>query len=173
MNTIMEDNEQSRLKELCKVARKKLGYSNQDIADRIAEKFDLPEYSVNTVNNFFSERSKAATIYTAGYICSVLDVSIDEVFSITRELTDAERSQLDNLKRELESSSKLINEKDERLQQAHKALDHYRQAANEDRKRVPSWAFNTLLLVVVILVAIIAIYLVVFDLHNSSYGLFH
>lgn len=173
MNTAIDDNEQTRLKELCKAARRRLGVSNQDIADRIAEKFNLPEYSVNTVNNFFSERSKAATIYTAGYICSVLDVSIDEVFSIKREITDEERAMIDNLKRELQSSSKLISEKDERLQQAHEALNHYRRASVEDRKRVPSWAFNSLLLVVIILVAIIAIYLVVFDIRNTNYGLFH
>lgn len=178
-----EDYEQNRLKELCKVSRKQLGYSNQDIADLITAKFDIPEFSVNTVNNFFSERSKAASIYTTGYICSVLDISIDETFGIVREVKNEDILRLQQRTNQLEQELSLshteadklrsiIAEKDERITAAHRIIEQYRQAAHEDRNRVPAWAFRLLMITVIILVFFIVGYLIYFDLRNSDYGLF-
>lgn len=183
MNCSTDANCQARLKELCKVARKKQGLSNQNIADLISTKFNIPDYSVNTVNNFFSDRSKAATMFTVGTICSVLNVSIDETFDISCELTNEARDilcgQLAGLEqdvrfanKEIDKLKEIISEKDIRLKQAHEALDHYRKASLEDRKRVPLWAFNVLLVAVALLVLAIAAYLIIFDISNAGYGLF-
>lgn len=61
----------TRIKDMCKAARNRLNLTNQDISNLISERFHIEDFSVNTVSNFFSERSKATTIFTTGYICSV------------------------------------------------------------------------------------------------------
>ncbi len=81
----------TRIKDMCKAARNRLGYTNQDICDKISERFGIEDFSVNTVNNFFSERSKATTIYTTGYICAVLGISIDAVFGIENKISTPRR----------------------------------------------------------------------------------
>ena len=55
----------------------------QDIADQSG----VP---LSTVNNFFANASKAPSINTAGPICAVLGISIDEFFGITDKLTMSE-----------------------------------------------------------------------------------
>ncbi len=84
----------TRIKDMCKAARNRLGYTNQDICNKISERFGIEDFSVNTVNNFFSERSKATTIYTTGYICAVLGISIDAVFGIESNISSPERRSL-------------------------------------------------------------------------------
>ena len=168
------------IKDLCKEARNRQGITNQEICNRISEKFGIEDFSVNTVNNFFSERSKATTIYTTGYICAVLDVSIDDVFGIDNQISSDEKAeftkQLQDItteckmkKQENEHLKKLLTEKDERIVQAHNALDHYRA---ELEKKIPSWIFTAVLILLVCLIIFIITYIIVFDVKNPEYGIF-
>ena len=71
------------IQDLCKDKKAALHMTAQDIA----EKSGVP---LSTVNNFFANASKAPSITTAGPICKVLGVSIDEYFEITDKLTMSE-----------------------------------------------------------------------------------
>ena len=110
----------TRIKDMCKAARNRQGLSNQDICDLICKRFGLEDFSINTVNNFFSERSKATTIYTTGYICAVLDISIDAVFGIESSLSSAEEAefcrQLADIKTELRFKDQEMTHLQEKLQ---------------------------------------------------------
>ena len=152
----------NRLKELCKIARNQKCMTNQDIADAISEKYGVHDFSVNTVNNFFSERSKATTVYTTGCICAVLDVSIDEAFGIVRRLTDdtenkyltelAElNSELKVLERENRGLSGALCEKDKRIEQAHAALEFYRNEVTKREKYLQPWVLYSVLTAFVVL----------------------
>ena len=174
----------TRIKDMCKEAKTRLGMTNQDICDHISERFGIEDFSVNTVNNFFSERSKATTIYTTGYICAVLGISIDAVFGIDHTFTTDEEAefvkQLSELKvearfkdQEIEHLNQIIKEKDSRLDQAHEALGHYRKDAEQNRKRVPAWVLAVTLSLLACALTFIAIYLISFDIGNPYYGLFH
>lgn len=173
----------SRIKDLCKEARNRMGLTNQDIADRISERFSIDSFSVNTVNNFFSDRSKATTIYTTGYICAVLDISIDSVFGIRKapgcENETELRRQISELAGELHEKEQhiryldaLLREKDERLGQAHAAIDHYRAEAARQNKKVYSWLFWSALALLVCAIVFMVGYLIVFDIGNPGYGIF-
>lgn len=65
--------EKPLLKDLCKANKGGLSYR------KIAELSGVPE---NTVNNFFSSASKDPSIYTAGPICRVCNVSLNGYFDI-------------------------------------------------------------------------------------------
>lgn len=173
----------TRIKDMCRAARNRLGYTNQDICNKIAERFGIEDFSVNTVNNFFSERSKATTIYTTGYICAVLGISIDAVFGIESKISTSEEAefvkQLAELKVEarfheqkIEYLEKTVAEKDERLVQAHTALEHYRREADANRKKVQPWVFFATLTLLALAIAFICVYILVFDIGNPNYGLF-
>ena len=149
----------------------------------ISERFHIEDFSVNTVNNFFSERSKATTIYTTGYICSVLNISIDAVFGIEQQFSTEEElnfvRQLQEVKAELrlkeqriESLEEKIAEKDTRLNEAHTAIEHYRSEIKAGQKKVPSWIFTVILVLLICSLIFIAVYLIVFDLNNPMYGIF-
>ena len=71
------------LQEICVERREKLGVTYQSIADQS----NLP---LSTVKKYFSADSKAPAITTAGPICKVLGVSLDEYFGITDRLTMSE-----------------------------------------------------------------------------------
>ena len=58
------------IKDLCKEKKDSLNLTNQNIADRA-------NLSASTVNNYFSESSKAPSVYTVGPICAALGVSLD------------------------------------------------------------------------------------------------
>ena len=173
----------TRIKDMCKAARNRLGYTNQDICNKISERFGIEDFSVNTVNNFFSERSKATTIYTTGYICAVLGISIDAVFGIENKISTPEEvefvKQLAELKVETRFSEqkigyleKTLAEKDERLAQAHVALEHYRKESEANLKKVQPWVFTATLILLALAIAFICVYLLVFDVGNPHYGLF-
>ena len=57
--------------------------TSQDIADQSG----VP---LSTVNNFFANALKSPSISTAGPICAVLGISMDEFFGITDKLTMSE-----------------------------------------------------------------------------------
>ena len=63
------------IKDLCKEKKESLNLTNQNIADRA-------NLSSSTVNNYFSESSKAPSVYTVGPICAALGVSLDSYFGI-------------------------------------------------------------------------------------------
>ena len=71
------------LQEICAERREKLGVTYQSISDQS----DLP---LSTVKKYFSADSKAPAITTAGPICKVLGVSLDEYFGITEKLSISE-----------------------------------------------------------------------------------
>lgn len=173
----------TRIKDMCRAARNRKGYTNQDICDKISELFGIEDFSVNTVNNFFSERSKATTIYTTGYICAVLGISIDAAFGIENEISTQEEvefvRQLAELKVEarfndqkIDYLEKTIAEKEERLAQAHQALEFYRRESDANRKKVQPWVMIATLSLLVLAVGFICSYLLVFDVGNPDYGLF-
>ena len=173
----------TRIKDMCKAARNRLGYTNQDICNKISERFGIEDFSVNTVNNFFSERSKATTIYTTGYICAVLGISIDAVFGIENKISTPEEvefvRQLSELKVEarineqkIEYLEKTVAEKEERLNQAHIALEHYRKESETNGKKVQPGVFFAVLILLALAIMFICIYLLIFDLNNPDYGLF-
>lgn len=172
----METTIQSSIKEACKRSRNRMGLTNQDIADLISERFGIEDFSVNTVNNFFSDRSKATTIFTAGYICAVLDVSIDAEFGIDNPLTSPKEREyiekLNEVRSENRLMDELLKEKETRIAQAHVALEHYRKINKRNSKVVPSWMCNILLVFSFLLVVFIIGYLVFFDIGNSAYGIF-
>lgn len=173
----------TRIKDLCKGARNRLGYTNQDISNQISQRFGIEDFSVNTINNFFSERSKATTIYTTGYICAVLGISIDAVFGIDNKAATEEEAefikQLSDLKVEyrfqeqkISHLEETIKEKDQRIEQAQQALAYYRKEAEQSRHRVQPWIFLTVLILLICALVFIVGYLVYFDLGNPHYGIF-
>lgn len=176
-------NVHARIKDMCKEARNHLGLTNQDICDLICEKFGIEDFSVNTVNNFFSERSKATTIYTTGYICAVLNISIDAVFNIKSDITTFEDTELyqelvaakDELRfkdQKIENLEERIQEKDIRIEQAHTGLEHYRKEVTKNSRKVQPWVFTLTLSLLIALILLIIIYLLVFDVSNPNYGVF-
>ena len=113
----------TRIKDMCKAARNRLGYTNQDICDKISERFGIEDFSVNTVNNFFSERSKATTIYTTGYICAVLGISIDAVFGIENKNSTPEEVEFVKQLAELKVETRFEEQKIEYLEKAAEAYE--------------------------------------------------
>lgn len=173
----------TRIKDMCKEARNRLGLTNQEIANLISKRFGIEDFSVNTINNFFSERSKATTIYTTGYICAVLDISMDAVFGIETGLSSEEEAEfvreLADLKvemrfkeQQLRHLEENLNEKALRLEQAHTALDHYRKESELNRRKVQPWVFSATLTFLFLTLIFIVTYLLRFDVRNPDYGLF-
>lgn len=173
----------TRIKDMCREARNRMGLTNQNIADRISERFTIDSFSVNTVNNFFSDRSKATTIYTTGYICAVLDISIDAAFGIEHRFNSREESefvkQLSELKVELRDKDQyihymesMIREKDKRIEQAHTAINHYRSDSKRQSKKFHPWVFWISLALLACTIVFMVVYLIVFDIGNPGYGIF-
>lgn len=73
------------IQDLCRDKKAALHMTAQDIAD----KSGVP---LSTVNNFFANASKAPSINTAGPICAVLGISIDEFFDIGDRYTATEET---------------------------------------------------------------------------------
>lgn len=71
------------IQDLCREKKAALRMTAQDIADQSG----VP---LSTVNNFFANASKSPSISTAGPICAVLGISMDEFFGITDKLTMSE-----------------------------------------------------------------------------------
>lgn len=66
---------EKNLQEVCREARDRLNYTNQDIADETG----IP---LSSVKNFFAATSKAPSAISAGLICKFLGVSLDDYFGI-------------------------------------------------------------------------------------------
>lgn len=173
----------TRIKDMCKQARNRLGLTNQDICDRISERFGILDFSVNTVNNFFSERSKATTIYTTGYICAVLGISIDDVFGIDRPFSTEDEARFVKELSELKVEERLkdqkigfleaaIAEKDQEITEAREAIGHYRKEVESAQKKVQPWVFTIIVALLVAALLFIIIYLMKYDVGNPDFGIF-
>lgn len=89
MPECLEENisdESLALKERLKAKRDLLGLSNQAIAD-------AADLSVHTVNNYFSNRSKATSAYVVLRIAKVLNCSIDDVCGIESDENPSDSSE--------------------------------------------------------------------------------
>lgn len=186
-DVMLEDGSQlsihTRIKDMCQAAKDQLGYSHQEIADRISKRFGIESFSVNTVSNFFSERSKASTIYTTGYICAVLDISLDAVFCIESGVSELEEADFLRQVRDLKTDLRIkeeqvlnleqrLDEKDSRLDEAHKAIEYYRKESQINSAKVQPWVFKIILIMLICSWVLFIAYLVIFDLHNPAYGIF-
>ena len=75
------------LKESLRQRRDQLHLSNPELSD-------LSGLPLNTVTNYFSARSKAASAYTVGRLCAALNFSLDRAFGIVPsedDLSDSAR----------------------------------------------------------------------------------
>ena len=75
------------IKDALRQRRYQLHLSNQEIAE-------LSGLPLNTVTNYFSARSKAASAYTVGKLCAALNFSLDRAFGIVpleEDLSDSAR----------------------------------------------------------------------------------
>lgn len=89
MPECLEENisdESLALKERLKAKRDLLGLSNQAIAD-------AADLSVHTVNNYFSNRSKATSAYVVLRIAKVLNCSVDDVCGIESDENPSDSSE--------------------------------------------------------------------------------
>ena len=73
---VERENMEKNLQEMCREARDRLNFTNQDIADETG----IP---LSSVKNFFAATSKVPGLVYAGLICKFLGVSIDECLCIT------------------------------------------------------------------------------------------
>ena len=92
------------IQDLCREKRVALHMTAQDIAD-------ASNVPLSTVNNFFANASKSPSINTAGPICAVLGISIDEFYGIGDHYTATEETLLaekDGLEKNLSSNRQLI-----------------------------------------------------------------
>lgn len=102
-----------QIKFICRKRKEELKVSNLQISNGIMEKFGI-DMPVSTVVNFFSDKSKAPSIYTAGYICSYLGISLDEAFKIAAPKTPAEEA----LQEQIIEQDKKLTFYDERFKDA-------------------------------------------------------
>ena len=72
---VERENMEKNLQEMCREARDRLNYTNQDIADETG----IP---LSSVKNFFAATSKAPSAINAGLICKFLGISLDDFFGI-------------------------------------------------------------------------------------------
>lgn len=106
-----------QIKYICRKRKEELKVSHLQISNGIMTKFkvDMP---VSTVVNFFSDKSKAPSVYTAGYICSYLGISLDEAFQIAAPKTPAEDALQERI---LELDEKIVTY-NERFQEARRVV---------------------------------------------------
>lgn len=73
------------IQDLCREKRAALNMTAQDISD-------ASNVPLSTVNNFFSNTSKAPSINTVGPICAVLGISLDAFYGIGTHYTATEET---------------------------------------------------------------------------------
>lgn len=147
-----------RIKNVCKKKKDALHISSQQISDGILEMFgvDIP---IGTVNNFFAERTKASSVYTTGYICAYLGVSLDEQFGIIPPEDPEERLNVAVLQ------ERVLNRDKEILS----LKEHKDEMLEEMRRRRP---IIYSCLAAVIVMAVVLLWYVVADLSNPHIGFF-
>lgn len=149
MPECLEENisdESLALKERLKAKRDLLGLSNQAIAD-------AADLSVHTVNNYFSNRSKATSAYVVLRIAKVLNCSVDDVCGIESDENPSDSSEEVNF----------IN-----AQRQDEIIAMQERQITELRKDKRAGRFAIYLSVV--LSAIVLIYFFHFDVPNPNWG---
>ena len=101
-----------QIKDALKAQREEKHMTNQEISD-------LSGLSMNTVNNYFSSRSKAPSIQTVGPVWAALGVSLDRYFGISEDNSKlkAENQQI------IEKQNIYINQLNEKLRIYKKILN--------------------------------------------------
>lgn len=138
--------------------------TNQEIADRAG-------LSLSTVNNYFSNRSKASPAATVGRLCMVLHVSMDEVFGIVPDGAAAPGSehleQIAGMEKQCEDLRKEAAHREEIIAMKDETIKNYQLELQKRRPII--WA---LLVLCILLVVLFAAYILYFDVANPNYGLF-
>ena len=138
------------IQDLCKEKKAALHMTAQDIAD----KSGVP---LSTVNNFFANASKAPSITTAGPICKVLGVSIDEYFEITDKLT---------------MSEKVLSAKNDTLRAHKKELEKHLVDNDKTMKIMMDGVRtrNRIIATLLVLLCLVALYALYLDFHCVQFG---
>lgn len=90
----------STLVDRCKQAKATMHLSNQ----KLSEKSGVP---LSTVNNFFRSEKRSPSIDTAGPICAVLGVSMDDFFGIQKDNPENHKADLSRQLSKLEAEHKV------------------------------------------------------------------
>ena len=138
------------IQDLCKDKKAALHMTSQDIA----EKSGVP---LSTVNNFFANASKAPSITTAGPICKVLGVSIDEYFEITDKLT---------------MSEEVLSARNDTLRAHKKELEKHLVDNGKTMKIMMDGVHtrNRIIAVLLVLLCLVALYALYLDFHCVQIG---
>lgn len=147
-----------RIKTVCRKKRDALHVSNQQISDGIFSMYNI-DIPLGTVNNFFSDRTKASSVYTTGYICAYLGVSLDEQFGIIPPEDPEERLTVAVLQ------ERVLNRDKEILS----LKEHKDEMLDEMRRRRP---IIYSCLAAVIVMAVVLLWYVIADLSNPNIGFF-
>ena len=102
-----------QVKYICRKRKEELKVNNHQIANGLMEKFEI-DMPISTLVNFFSDKSKAPSVYTAGYICSYLGISLDDAFKIAAPKTPTEIA----LQEQILEQDKKLSFYDERFKEA-------------------------------------------------------
>ena len=138
------------IQDLCKDKKAALNMTAQDIAD----KSGVP---LSTVNNFFANASKAPSINTAGPICKVLGVSLDEYFEITDKLT---------------MSEEVLSAKNDTLRAHKKELEKHLDD-NDKTMKIMMYGVRTrnrIIAALLVLLCLVAMYALYLDFHCVQLG---
>lgn len=138
------------IQDLCKDKKAALHMTAQDIA----EKSGVP---LSTVNNFFANASKAPSITTAGPICKVLGVSIDEYFEITDKLT---------------MSEEILSARNDTLRAHKKELEKHLVDNGKTMKIMMDGVHtrNRIIAVLLVLLCLTIVYAIYLDFHCIQFG---
>ena len=139
---------EKNLQEVCREARDRLNYTNQDIADETG----IP---LSSVKNFFAATSKAPSAISAGLICKFLGVSLDDYF----EIVPAENAEA-RLRRQL---------KEDRIVSENQRLTE----VNGLRKELDKSRLSTILVLAFLcaVLSVTLIFYIVVDWHIKDAGL--
>lgn len=123
-------------------------------AQDIADKSGVP---LSTVNNFFANASKAPSINTAGPICKVLGVSLDEYFEITDKLT---------------MSEEVLSAKNDTLRAHKKELEKHLVDNDKTMKIMMDGVHtrNRIIAVLLVLLCLTIVYAIYLDFHCIQFG---
>ena len=133
---------------MCREARDRLNYTNQDIADGTG----IP---LSSVKNFFAATSNAPSAVSAGLICKFLGVSLDDFF----EIVPAENAEA-QLRRQLKEEH--MNSENQRLTEV-----------NGLRKELDKSRLSTILVLSFLcaVLSVALIFYIVVDFHIRDAGL--
>lgn len=145
---VERENMEKNLQEMCREARDRLNYTNQDIADETG----IP---LSSVKNFFAATSKAPSAISAGLICKFLGISLDDYF----EIAPAENAEA-RLRRQLKEA-RIVSE-NQRLTEV-----------NGLRKELDKSRLSTILVLSFLcaVLSVALIFYIVVDFHIKDAGL--